>query len=277
MADPALPPPTGAPPSDAAPPGERDDCAAPVAPVPSVTPVTPAAPDELADLAARGADRHDPAGFRFLEALARRRETYHGTARERLDARLAGALADFAARFAPVGCAVTATTSTTGAPDAAVPAPAVAAPRPQGESPPTPLAELLRELSSRAAPAPGSTEPAEAPPLPELKSLDYFRDSWSQLSIDQQFAQAMAQVPDNAGPLNSHLLILRALQRMHEISPDYLSRFIAYADTLVWLDQATGGSLPSSRTVVWESKAPGDTTGGTERKPPRPRKRPPAP
>lgn len=273
MADPALPLPTGAPPTDAAQPVERDDCAAPAA---AAAPVAPAVPDELADLAARGADRHDPARFRFLEALARRRETYHGTARQRLDARLAGALADFATRLAEAGCAAAATTA---APGAAVPPLAVAAPRPQGESPPTPLAELLRELSTRAAPAPDpiTVVPADASPLPELKSLDYFRDSWSQLSIDQQFALAMAQVPDNAGPLNSHLLILRALQRMHEISPDYLRRFIAYADTLVWLDQATGGSLPSSRTVVWESKAPGDTTGGSGRKPPRPRKRPPAP
>jgi hypothetical protein len=48
----------------------------------------------------------------------------------------------------------------------------------------------------------------------------------------------MGQAPKNAGPINSHMLVLRALTLMREASPDYLNRFICYADTLLCLDQA---------------------------------------
>ena len=41
--------------------------------------------------------------------------------------------------------------------------------------------------------------------------------------------------------LNARIAMLK--KRMREISPDYLNRFVAYADALVWLDQATGGRL----------------------------------
>jgi hypothetical protein len=35
----------------------------------------------------------------------------------------------------------------------------------------------------------------------------------------------------NAGPINSHMLVLRSLAMMQAISPDYLSRMISYVDT----------------------------------------------
>ena len=31
--------------------------------------------------------------------------------------------------------------------------------------------------------------------------------------------------------------MLRALQLMQDVSPDYLQRFMSYADTLLWLEQ----------------------------------------
>jgi hypothetical protein len=83
----------------------------------------------------------------------------------------------------------------------------------------------------------GETPSGTVSPVRELKSLRYFRSTWSRLSAEQQLAQALAQAPENAGPLNSHLLVLRALQLMQEVSPDYLQRFMSYADTLLWLEQ----------------------------------------
>ena len=65
-----------------------------------------------------------------------------------------------------------------------------------------------------------------------------FRNTWSKLSVDRQVAQALDQAPKNAGPINSHMLVLQALTQMRDISPDYLNRFTSYVDTLLALDQA---------------------------------------
>lgn len=231
----------------------------------------PEADARLSALHARGAAQRDPSSFAFLDALARRTAQYRGAVRRQLDARLSRALADFAARLdAQAHPAAVATLAGT-------------CPGPEAAATPSPLTALLRDLAARPAPpqdpgAPPAAYPAPAAvpgTLPELKAVDYFRDRWSQLSLEQQFAQAMAQAPDNAGPLNSHLLILRALQCMRDISPDYLYRFMTYADALLWLDQATGGGLPSSRPVVRDSDTAGEAKADSPRKPARPRKRAP--
>ncbi|MGI4846703.1 MAG: DUF2894 domain-containing protein [Janthinobacterium lividum] len=87
--------------------------------------------------------------------------------------------------------------------------------------------------SPSAALAPGGMR---AGGLGELKTLRQFRNTWAKLSADKQVAQALVQAPKNAGPVNSHMLVLRSLELMREISPDYLNRFISYADALLCLD-----------------------------------------
>ncbi len=62
------------------------------------------------------------------------------------------------------------------------------------------------------------------------------RATWARMSVDRQVSQAMKQAPINAGPINSHMLVLRSLAMMQSISPDYLSRMVSYADTLLSLD-----------------------------------------
>ena len=61
---------------------------------------------------------------------------------------------------------------------------------------------------------------------------------WSRLSAEKQVVQALGQAPKNAGPINSHVVALRSLALMRDISPDYLNRFMCYADTLLCLDPA---------------------------------------
>ena len=51
-------------------------------------------------------------------------------------------------------------------------------------------------------------------------------------------SQALAEVPEAAGPLNPQRLATRSLAAMHDLSPHYLSRFVSYIDTLFWLEQA---------------------------------------
>lgn len=225
----------------------------------------PTADDPLAALRARGAGRADPVRFRFLEALARRAAAQQGAARRLLDARLAQALADFAARLDAAsdraGAALAAAAGRH--PEAA------AALQPLFDAGdfaalhrrlaaladpavPTPLAGLAARLAQHtpAAADPGAASEAHSAAVAapaELKSLRYFRNTWSKLSVEQQLAEALAQAPENAGPLNSHLLVLRALERMRDVSPDYLSRFMAYADALLWLAQADGIDLPAER------------------------------
>ncbi|MEP6969323.1 MAG: DUF2894 domain-containing protein, partial [Betaproteobacteria bacterium] len=72
----------------------------------------------------------------------------------------------------------------------------------------------------------------------ELKTLRDFRDTWIRLSVERQLSRSQQKVPANPGPLNSHLLVLRALRRMQEISPAYLERYMAHVEILLWLEQA---------------------------------------
>ncbi|HSI60321.1 MAG TPA: DUF2894 domain-containing protein [Ideonella sp.] len=184
-------------------------------------------------LRARGAQGVDPVRFRYIEALARRASAHEGEARRILDGKLAQALSDYAARF-----------------EQARPEPreTPASPRHPG-----PLADLVRHIAQHS-PDKGSGGPAdgaaEAGSPAELKTLRYFRSTWSQLSADLRMSQSVAKVPENAGPLNSHGLALRSLQLMRDLSPAYLNRFMSYLDALLWLDQASGGNAPVPKDVV---------------------------
>lgn len=118
-------------------------------------------------------------------------------------------------------------------------------PTPVVAPPASPLASLTQRLSQ---PQPQlqsqqTSAPASAPVSPlrrtELKSTQRFRETWARVAADRQVEQALARAPDNAGPLNSHLLVLRSLGVMRELSPDYLRRFLAHVEALQWLDQAT--------------------------------------
>jgi hypothetical protein len=101
-----------------------------------------------------------------------------------------------------------------------------------------------------AAPKAGRSRPAAARPerLPEprratVPALDYFRDTWARQQVSQHLSRSLARPTDNAGPLNSHRLALRALAQMQALSPAYLARFVAYLDALSWVDQAAA-SVP---------------------------------
>ena len=87
-----------------------------------------------------------------------------------------------------------------------------------------------------------------SPQAAELKSVAYFRNTWSRLSTEQQLTQTLAQAPANAGPMNSQHLVLRSLEVMRDISPDYLQAFMSYIDALIWLDHADPTRQPASRS-----------------------------
>lgn len=72
----------------------------------------------------------------------------------------------------------------------------------------------------------------------ENPRIQQFRKKLGRISVQKKISQAIAQAPQNAGPINSHMLVLRSLGIMRDVSPDYLNRFMAHVDTLLCLDQA---------------------------------------
>lgn len=172
---------------------------------------------------AAAATHADAVQLHFAEALARRAAGCQGAVRELLEHRLA---------------------SLPAARGELAPDPARAADDvPPQTLRPGPLGELVRHLDQRAKT--GNTgplpRPAQASAVPA--DLAYFRRIWSRLSADQRLAQSLSTLPENAGPLNSHQLVHRALSLMRELSPEYLDRFVGYVDTLLWLEPNHAGAI----------------------------------
>ena len=100
----------------------------------------------------------------------------------------------------------------------------------------SPLAQLNQHIAAGVQP-PGAVRP-------ELRSAQAFRETWSRICAENDVHHAVQRAPENAGPLNSHMLVLRTLGLMRGLSPDYLRRFMAHTDTLLWLDQASARLKP---------------------------------
>lgn len=187
----------------------------------------PTLPD-LNALRTAGAERVDAVGWHYIETLARRTHAQSGPARLLLHNKLQEALQRFDARMTMA-----------------------ARPQDAHEPLPSPLATLLQEMGPKT-PQQGSGKPAGWPS--ENPRFQAFKKHLSQISVQKQVTQAMAQAPQNAGPINSHMLVLRSLGLMRDLSPDYLNRFMAHVDTLLCLEEAGKGkstpkkAAPSAKT-----------------------------
>ena len=172
----------------------------------------------LDSLRAEGAQHLDPVRFRYLEVLDERLSAQPPAVRQVLARRLQAAVADYAGRVqtaaprAPVAAAVAKT--------------------------PSPLQQLNRELSARTRPEADSVLAGAGASVSDLQSVRRFSEVWSKISAEKQLAQALTRGPENAGPLNSHRLMLRSLALMRSLSPDYLRHFLVQMDSLLWLERA---------------------------------------
>lgn len=95
----------------------------------------------------------------------------------------------------------------------------------------------------RRPPSSAGKTAAQRSPMPvlgadELASARRFRRAWAATRAQDQVDSAVARRPAQAGPLNSHALVLESLALMRELSPDYLRHFMAQVETLLWLDRA---------------------------------------
>ncbi|MDX1757160.1 MAG: DUF2894 domain-containing protein [Marinobacter sp.] len=211
-------------------------------------------PEQLARLHQQGAHRFDPVRFQYLHSLARRLAES-----PRQQHRLPRALAAFQEQFEQArrqaadlidDCA------------SDLPHPHLVslqqcleqgdyrgvhrlARRFRARQRPSPLADLQERLLAQSAQPRGDEasspqRPAPSPtlqPRRELRALSEVRAAQAQLSIEKRIANAIANTPDNAGPMNAHRLVTRAVTTMQRLSPDYLNRFVGYVDTLLALEQ----------------------------------------
>lgn len=259
--------------SDAVQPGPVP--AAEPAHVPVSAPGTAAA-QAMAALQQAGADRLDPVRWHYLQTLSARMAQHEGRVQVLLQSRLEGVLAELQSRVLQSGGVAAQGPGALGR---------GTAPADTASQAPAPLRSPLAALTQYLTQHPQALESqpgrgmdaavgvdagmvgAGLPLRDELKAVRQFRNTWAKLSAGQQLNRALDQAPKNAGPINSHMLVLRSLALMRDISPDYLNRFMAYADALLCLDQP-----------VKEQPVPGTPTEGTSTKKarsPRSKPRPP--
>lgn len=221
----------------------------------------------LAALQQSGADKFDPVHVHYLQVLAKRAATQQGRVKHLLDNKLALALATFKerlerARIDAKGCIAEIAPQHLNA--AAELQPLLDAGDFKGvrhfiaslktRVPRASLGDLARQMAQHA---PEQTDAGFkgivdglAGLRPELKATRYFRNTWSRLSVEKRVVQALHQAPKNAGPINSHSLVLRSLALMRDISPDYLNQFASYVDTLISLDQGDQVKAVSSKKAA---------------------------
>ena len=198
----------------------------------------------------QGAQRLDPVRLHYLTALARRMADQPANVRGLLEAKFAAAATTLQARLEHArGEATAAIAVAAKAQPRAAPAlnSMLAAGDFQGlgrqlqalqqaKSQET-LGDLVRSLAQHPPADDDALLNVNLESRSDLKAVQQSRNTWSKLSADKQVTRALQQSPKNAGPINSHMLVLRSVALMREISPDYLSRFMTYVDTLLVREQ----------------------------------------
>lgn len=182
----------------------------------------------LESLRLAGAHHHDPVRFHYLETLDRKMRAQPNAVQNLLAPRLHNALVAYAQNVS-------------------------SQPRPQphraaGRSADTSLGQLNRDLDARhrAEASQALSEGAES--MSELRSVRQFSEVWSKVAADKQVTRALHTGPDNAGPLNPHKLMLRSLNLMRTLSPDYLRHFWSQMDSLLWLERmSTTSAVPAAK------------------------------
>ncbi|RQP22707.1 DUF2894 domain-containing protein [Piscinibacter terrae] len=210
----------------------------------------------------RGGAQADAVGLGIAEALARRAAALQGEARRLLIQRLDERLHQIDARAASRRCS----TATNGI-----------ATRPSALASLSALVDQLGRSTMPAAPTipaaksgakQGTARPAAAPiaasPRP-LKAIEEHRGTWSRLRVETRLREALARVPAGAGPLNTSHLVNRALQAMRDLSPEYLDAFMSHVDTLLRLEQASGGGDLSPRPAAHPAGKAKAVTRGTRK------------
>lgn len=146
-------------------------------------------------------DQLDRTRFTVIEALHARAQAHDGQVRVLLQAKLDALMASYGEQIAQASV--------------------VASSAPVASAGRIDLQALITELSGQ-----------HNATYPELPVLAEVRATWARLRNASQLKESLAQMPTNGGPLNSGVLVHRALTLMKETSPGYLTHFMAYLDAL---------------------------------------------
>ena len=165
-----------------------------------------------------GAAGVDAVGWHYIEVLAKRTQSQSGPAQTLLRDKLLQALQAFEVRLTEHQAVTTSD-----------PAPAAV---------PSPMATLLQDMAPPLQDAPVRAAIDLFGTHRESPRVRQFRKQLRQINVQKRVSKAIARAPQNAGPINSHMLVLRALGLMRDISPDYLNRFMTHVDTLLCLQES---------------------------------------
>jgi len=113
-----------------------------------------------------------------------------------------------------------------------------------GSGQPASLADILRrdeqQLVEASRHSAGDTALRQSQNLALPSTVHHLRAALEKRSADKVVTGAIMDIPEDAGPLNPQKLIVQSLASMRDLSPQYLNRFVAYIDTLLWLEEAGG-------------------------------------
>ncbi len=181
-----------------------------------------------------GADQLDPVRFRYLDALAQRLAA-NGLQHTRHWQKLVQAVSEFQAKCELANQATQHDQPRQFSPLAALLAVLNQAP----EVPATdPRSELEQRVFGEAAEDSGTAHhPASNGRLQPLKAMARVKADYGAQALQDRIRHAIEQIPKDAGPMNAHRLVSRAIAEMQRLSPEYLNRFANYTDTLMALER----------------------------------------
>ena len=174
----------------------------------------------LGALLERGGANFDPVTWHYLQSLSQRMQAHSGETQALLRQKLGRALDEFEARL----------TSTQALRPGILPGD-LASP------PPSVLGQWLQDMQARSQRHRAGARTAQ------------LAQRLGRMALQKKVRQAIAQAPRNAGPLNSHHLVLRALALMQAISPAYVQHLLVQIQTLQVLQQATPGRSGEARST----------------------------
>lgn len=187
----------------------------------------------LDSLRQRGAERFDPVRFRYLESFERRLRA-NGLQQGAHWQKLEQAVADYQARLevaeqpkqAPAASEQSLVSSLLDRLNQTTETPAEA---PRSTLEQRVFGETSELEQTRTASSSNSPQP--------LKAMIRARADQGTHALQERIRHAIESTPKDAGPMNAHRLVSRALAEMQKLSPEYLSRFANYTDTLIALER----------------------------------------
>lgn len=82
-----------------------------------------------------------------------------------------------------------------------------------------------------------STTPTSTGSATTLKSSLAYQQLQEKQRIDQFIDKALQQTPENPGPLNPEVMVIKMIKQLYQLSPEYVGRYISYFETLRWLEK----------------------------------------